>query len=126
METLLVRLKPHDPRRGHVLRRFTFRGIKFHDDRGWYRVDKSIAYYLREVHQVPGDEHTSLAFDVCTDDEAKALDEKEKKEAAPRKAAGDDITVSAARTEGAMTSRDIPEPQPEDTAKPASRKPKRS
>jgi len=35
METLLVRLKPFEPRRGFVLKRFTFAGIKFHDERGW-------------------------------------------------------------------------------------------
>ena len=51
METLLVRLKPHDPRRGHVLRRYTYRGIKFHEERGWYRVEKPVADYLRAVRQ---------------------------------------------------------------------------
>ena len=34
METLFVRLKPYDPRRGYVLRRYTYRGIKFHEERG--------------------------------------------------------------------------------------------
>jgi hypothetical protein len=76
MDMLLVRLKPYDPRRGHVLRRFTYRGIKFHDERGWYRVDKEIAEYLRGVRQVQGDKHSPLAFDVCTEAEARALDER--------------------------------------------------
>jgi len=74
MQTLLVRLKPYDPRRGCVLRRYTYRGIKFHDERGWYRVDKEVADYLRGVRQVPGDTHAPLAFDVCTEAEAKVLD----------------------------------------------------
>lgn len=74
MQTLLVRLKPYDPRLGCVLRRFTYRGIKFHDERGWYRVDKEVAEYLRGVRQVPGDKHAPLAFDVCTEAEAQALD----------------------------------------------------
>ncbi len=64
MQTLLVRLKPYDPRRGFVLRRYTYRGIKFHEERGWYRVDKDVGEYLRSVRQVPGDEHAPLAFDV--------------------------------------------------------------
>jgi len=76
MDMLLVRLKPYDPHRGHVLRRFTYRGIKFADERGWYRVDKGIAEYLRGVRQVPGDKHSPLAFDVCTEAEARALDER--------------------------------------------------
>ena len=109
METLLVRLKPHDPRRGFVLRRYTYRGIKFHDERGWYRVEKAVAEYLREVRQVPGDEHSPPAFDVCTGDEAKALDAREKEGAVPRTAATDDIKVSPARAEGAVTREDLPD-----------------
>ena len=49
-DTLLVRLKPYDPRRGHVLRRYTYAGIKFHEERGWYRVSKDVAAYLKTVH----------------------------------------------------------------------------
>ncbi|MCK9521470.1 MAG: hypothetical protein M0R76_00295 [Proteobacteria bacterium] len=109
METLLVRLKPHDPRRGHVLRRYTYRGIKFHEERGWYRVEKPVADYLRAVRQVVTDQHSPLAFDVCTDDEAKSLDAREKEAGATRKAATDDIKVSAARTENAVTTEDLPE-----------------
>lgn len=109
METLLVRLKPHDPRRGHVLRRYTYRGIKFHEERGWYRVEKAVGEYLRTVRQVPGSEHAPLAFDVCTDDEARSLDAKEKEAAVTRKAATDEIKVSPARGEGAVTTEDLPE-----------------
>ena len=109
MDTLLVRLKPHDPRRGHVLRRYTYRGIKFHEERGWYRVEQPVADYLRAVRQVPSDPHSPLAFDVCTDDEAKGLDAREKEAGATRKAATDDIKVSAARTEHAVTTEDLPD-----------------
>lgn len=109
METLLVRLKPHDPRRGYVLRRYTYRGIKFHGERGWYRVEKAVADYLRRIRQVPGDDHSPPAFDVCTDDEAKALEAREKEGAVPRTAATDDIKVSTARAEGAVTTEDLPD-----------------
>ena len=97
MTTMLVRLKPHDPRRGCVLRRFTYRGIKFHDERGWYRVEKEIAEYLRGVRQVPGDEHSPPAFDVCTEDEARMIDVREREGAVPRSSATDDIKLSSAR-----------------------------
>lgn len=73
-DTLLVRLKPYDPRRGHVLRRFTYAGIKFQEERGWYRVERPVAEYLRAVREVPSDRYAPLAFDVCTEAEAKALD----------------------------------------------------
>jgi len=124
METLLVRLKPYDPRRGHRLRRFTYRGIKFQEERGWYRVDKTVADYLRQVRQVASDEHAPLAFDVCNADEAKALDAKEKDASTPRKTADDDIKLSEARADGAMTTGDLPDGQktPADDAKGSSRK----
>ena len=109
METLLVRLKPYDPRRGHRLRRFTYRGIKFQEERGWYRVDKTVADYLRQVRQVASDEHAPLAFDVCTADEARALDAREKDAATPRKTADDDIKLSEARADDTMTTGDLPD-----------------
>ena len=109
METLLVRLKPHDPMRGCVLRRYTYRGIKFHDERGWYRVDKGVGDYLRSIRQVAEDEHSPPAFDVCTNAEAKALDAREKEGAATRASATDDIKVSETRSAGALTTKDLPE-----------------
>ena len=111
METLFVRLKPYDPRRGNVLRRYTYRGIKFHEERGWFRVPKDVADYLRAVHQVPGDEHSPLAFDCCTEAEAKSLDAKEKESAVTRKTASDEIKVSLPdddkEASGALTTSDL-------------------
>jgi hypothetical protein len=95
--TYLVRLRPHDPRRGHVLRRYTYKGIKFDSDRGWYKVTKAVADYLRTVHQETGNEHSPLAFDVCTETQAQEIDAREHEETNPRKGAADDIKVSVAR-----------------------------
>jgi hypothetical protein len=107
METMLVRLKSFDRRRGHVLRRYTYAGVKLHEERGWYRVTKTVADYLRGVRQIAGDEHSPLAFDVMTDEEAKALDVREEAEAKVRRAATDDIKLSEARGESATTSADV-------------------
>jgi hypothetical protein len=115
MDTMLVRLKPFDARRGYVLRRFTYSGIKFHDERGWYRVDKGVADYLRSVRQIPGNELTPLAFDVCTEDEAKALETREETEARVRRSAADAVPLTAARTEGAITSADFARQSPRGT-----------
>ncbi|MEO1335611.1 MAG: hypothetical protein AAFV29_08195, partial [Myxococcota bacterium] len=87
-----MRLKPYDPRRGHLLRRFTYRGIKFQGARGWFRVPKDVADYLSRVHQVAGNPDTPLAFDVYTDEEARAVEAKEEATAHPK--ASDDIQVS--------------------------------
>jgi hypothetical protein len=110
MDTLLVRLKPYDPRRGFVLRRFTFAGIRFQDERGWYRVEKRIGEHLRSVHEVPGDPHAPLAFDVCTEAEAKALETSEAEAAKFKRSAMDDLKVVPARAAGAVTTDDLPKP----------------
>jgi len=117
METMLVRLKPLDPRRGHVLRRYPYQGIKFHEERGWYRVAKAVADYLRSVHQQPADPHSPLAFDVCTEEEARAAEAKEKEAQNARKTAAVDIKLSVARPAGAVTTADLPE-APKDDKKP--------
>jgi hypothetical protein len=109
MESMLVLLKPHDPRRGHVLRRYTYRGIKFQEERGWYRVQKDVADYLRTVRQVATDEHAPLAFDVCSEAEARELDKKEQEAQKTRKAAADTIKLSRARDRGAVTTDDLDE-----------------
>ena len=109
MDIMLCRLKKFDARRGHVLRRYTYRGIKFQEERGWYRVDKSVADYLATVRQVASDEHSPLAFDVCSEKEASALDTKEKEDSAARKMATDNIKLSVPRNGGAVTTDDLPE-----------------
>jgi hypothetical protein len=123
METMLVRLKPYDPRRGHVLRRFTYAGVKIHEERGWHRVSKQVADYLRGVRQVNGDDYSPLAFDVCTDEEAKALDAREEVETKVRRSATDEVRLSPARTDGVLANAQLPEPaKPNGQADPKGRK----
>jgi hypothetical protein len=78
---MLVRLKPHDPKKGLLLKQYTYQGIRFQAGRGWYKVNGQVAAYLESVHSVPGDNDTPLAFDVCTPDEARAMDEDDRKAA---------------------------------------------
>jgi hypothetical protein len=80
-KNMLVRLKPHDPKKGLLLKQYTYQGIRFQAGRGWYRVNRKVAAYLEGVHSIPGDEDTPLAFEVCTPDEARAMDEKDRKAA---------------------------------------------
>lgn len=110
----LVRLKPHDPKKGHVIRRYTAFGVRFEEARGWYKVSDEVAAYLATVHQRPGDEDSPLAFDVCTDDEAKALEAAEKKKAEERARAAEPNVAQphdiSERTPDLTTS-DIPQPR---------------
>lgn len=128
METLLVRLKPFEPRRGFVLKRFTFAGIKFHDERGWYRVERPVAEYLRTVRTMADDAHSPLAFDVCSESEARAMEATEADSAKGKRSALDDIKVAPARAvatgAGAVTTADLPRPSapmPKDEEKDARR-----
>ncbi len=95
MQTLLVRLKPYDPHRGHVTKRYAYRGAKFQADRGWYRVEEDVADYLRHVRQRIGDEHSPKAFDVMTPADADRLERAEVEESRVQKSAGEAPIVEA-------------------------------
>lgn len=80
----LIRLKPLDKKRGHVIHRYTAFQTTFEEAKGWYRVPDHVAAYLATVHQLANDEDSPLAFDVCTRDEAEQIDAAEKKKAEER------------------------------------------
>lgn len=85
-EQMLVRLKAHDPKRGHHLRCYSMAGMKFLATRGWYSVPAEIADYLRTVRQIDNDAMSPLAFDVCSEAEAQALEVREQEEREQRSA----------------------------------------
>lgn len=75
--SMLVRLKPYDKKRGHTLRSYSYAGIKFLNERGWYRVDADIADYLANVVHQDTQPNSPLAFDVCSPEKAEALTKRE-------------------------------------------------
>lgn len=80
MEELLVRLKPLNERKGHNLKVYMVEGARFNVERGWYRVPADFGERLRDVHQDHYDEESPFAFDVCTEEQARKLEEKERRE----------------------------------------------
>src|SRR5579862_5594173 len=117
METMLVRLKPHDPRRKFVLRRFAYAGILFHEERGWYRVPVEISDYLRGVRQSEFNPYSPPAFDVCTEEEARALEAQEQALASARRVGIDAAPTTLPRR--VVTSADVSgESEPEAPAPP--------
>lgn len=76
--TMLARLKPYNKKKGCLIRRFTVFGVRFQEERGWYKVDDEVAAYLQTVHQDNNDPDSTMAFDVCTQDEAEAMESEEK------------------------------------------------
>jgi hypothetical protein len=91
-----VRLKRRDPKHGIVLRQYVYRGIRFLEARGWYIVDDDTAEYLESARQNPSDAGSPAAFDICTEAEARKIDEQESIEATPRRPA-DNARVTEAR-----------------------------
>ena len=91
-----VRLKRRDPKHGIVLRQFVYRGIRFLETGGWYVVHDEVAEYLKGVRQKASDPRSPKAFEVCTEAEARKIDERENVEAKPRRPA-DNARMTKAR-----------------------------
>lgn len=77
IKTMCVRLKPYNPRAGYKLQRYTYKGIRIEEAKGWHQVPTKVSDYLAKVRNDSDDEHSPLAFDVMTLEEAKALNERE-------------------------------------------------
>lgn len=101
-QSILVRLKPHNPKAGQVLRRYTYKGVRFDEANGWYKVTEEVARYLSQVRNSESDQQSPFAFDVMSEDQANELAEREhaalvgQGRARPQ----DAPTVSARSTEG--------------------------
>lgn len=103
----LVRVKPHNPRLGYVLRRVRLRKHKLRLDveDGWRELktmDEDMLLDLATLRQDPTDDQTPLALDICTVEEAKAVEMAEERR---RLAAAKKATVARA---GVLSSEDLP------------------
>lgn len=109
----LVRLKPLDKKKGHVIHRYTAFQTTFEESKGWYRVPEHVASYLATVHQLADDEDSPLAFDVCTREEAQRIDAAEKKKAEDRALAAEPNVAMARDVAGVgedLTTADLRDP----------------
>ncbi len=99
MKTKHVRLKRYNPRHGIVLRQYWYKGIKFLESEGWYVIGDEVADYLKtHARQRNNDPHSAPAFDICSEEEARELDEQEAIDAEPRRPA-DNARVVATQEE---------------------------
>ncbi len=67
-QVMLVRIKPYNPKKGH-LRRVHIdneNNMRFREGAGWYEVPERIARKLRTELQKPYDPDSPEVFDVCT------------------------------------------------------------
>jgi hypothetical protein len=122
----LIRLKPLDAKKGHLVRRYTAFSTTFEEHKGWYRVSDEVAAYLATVHQEPNDEDSPWAFDVCTKDEAERIDLAERKKAEDRARAAEPNVATARDVTtigGDLATTDLREPnQRSDSAAAAGRR----
>ena len=125
VNNLWVRLKPRNEKKGQLLRRYSAFGMRFDEKLGWYVVagvielsdgrKVDVAEYLRSVRNDNDDPDSPLAFDVMSETEARALDEKERKAAEMRATA---VDARAMRPPVDMTTADLsPQPPPEAVAR---------
>ncbi len=118
-ESLWVRIKPRNEKKGLKIRRYLAFGMRFDEPLGWYKVPREIelsdgrkvnvAEYLSNVRNDNEDPDSPLAFDVMTEKEARSLDAKERKAAELRATAVDARPVRPVD----MTAADLSAPPPE-------------
>jgi hypothetical protein len=80
--TRLVRLRPRSGKKNAARfpLRYTINGIRFEAERGWYRLtDLAFAAKLKALRLHEEDPDSPRIFDVCTEEEALALQAKEKR-----------------------------------------------
>ncbi len=89
-DVLWIRIKPFNPRKGYRLKRYMVFGTRFEEERGWYKISATVTATVADVKQQVdvrsflseirnGGEDSKLAFDICTEAEAKAISLAERK-----------------------------------------------
>lgn len=118
-EKMLVRLKPYNPKRGFKVRRYIVSSarLRLDVDRGWYEVDAALALKLSQLRQESTDPDSPPLCDVCTREEAIALEEREKEaeERASARRPHSEVRVHSPTRRNApdLTTRDLPKNQDE-------------
>lgn len=84
---LLIRIKPFNARRKHFVRVWVHgpSGKRFEERKGWYKIDdERLLASLRKARQLEGDEDSPDVFDICTVEQAKLIDQMERKQSVKR------------------------------------------
>jgi hypothetical protein len=74
---LLVRIRPFNPKAGNKVRTYTYQGVRYREEQGWYRVPYAQAQLLKDCLQDEDDPLSQNVFDVLPEDQALALEEQE-------------------------------------------------
>lgn len=117
--TVLVRLKPYNPKRGYKLRSYAIPTAMIREG-NWYRVTEKVARYLSTITTDLANPDSPCCFDIVGNEaEALELEERDKREAAKRADARNPIRIAATETpmetprdRAAAALRDEGRPQP--------------
>jgi hypothetical protein len=96
---LLVRIKPYNPRAGCVVRSYTYKGTRFREEAGWYRVPLKLASELRELLQDENDPLSQEVFDVLSEEAALQIEEREQQRRERATAARPNLAPELRRTD---------------------------
>lgn len=98
-ENMLVRIKPLNPKKGHLRRTHIEQkfGMRFRVEGGWYEVPVAVARELRKVTQNPDDPESPEVFDVVTRAQAHEIRQYEELRAEKLRATPDAPTKLAVR-----------------------------
>lgn len=104
-----VRIHPHDPRKGHTVKRYNYRGFTFREDRGWYRVTDALS---KELEPLLVNKHTGIevnVFQIGTEEQALAIAKADYEEQNPQRAI--ESAVTGAQTVSSRKLEKLPEPE---------------
>lgn len=99
----LVRIKPYNAKAGHKILSYTYAGVKYLENRGWYRLeDDSLADELAELKAGDG-RYDPEVFDVMSEEEAVELEQEETFQKEKAKAAQANEVLAAKTIDKATT-----------------------
>jgi hypothetical protein len=76
---VLARLKPFNPRAGVRVKTYTYKGHRFREEMGWYKISYELGEELKELAADDSDPYSPMLFDVLSEAEAQKLEEYEAK-----------------------------------------------
>lgn len=76
---VLARIKPYNKKVGLTVRTYTFKGYRFREENGWYKIPAELGEELKELAVDDNDPYSPYLFDVLGESEAQALEDKERK-----------------------------------------------
>lgn len=97
-----VRIRPFNKQRGQLTRRYVFRGFRFEESSGWYQVPDDVADALQGMLTFPDNPDSKPVFDVCTEEEAKAMSVRDYEDANPNRKIEQAISGAQTVTEDKM------------------------